>query len=690
MLWIPVCAYHWRIRGDDRLATAFAFFAGASLVVPVLMWYSRAPADGVAMIAHLAKVATELFLLFSITQLGTLDTAQRMRTERELKTTNEALESRVALRTAQIEAVNADLRREADVRQQAEQSALQQLARMQLLERITRAIAERHDLDSIIQVVVRSVEEHLPVDFAMLCNYDHRAGILTVGRVGARSAALALDLAMTESSRIEIDQNGLSRCVAGNLVYEPDITSVAFPFPQRLARAGLGSIVAVPLMVEQRSGVFGVLVAARLARGAFSSAECEFLRQLCDHVSLAVNHAQLHGSLRQAYDDLQISQNAVMQQERLRVLGQMASGIAHDINNAISPVVLYVDSILAHETGFSDRTRQQLEIVQRATSDVAHTVARMGEFYRQRETQLELAEININEVLAQVFDLTRARWSDMAQQRGAVIETKIDDGGHRVVALGIESEVREALINLVLNATDAMPEGGVITLRTGFRLEAGKGVTRRAFIEVVDTGLGMDEATRRRCLEPFFTTKGERGSGLGLAMVYGITQRHGIDIEIVSAPGAGSTFRLIFPTSAPTPQSTASVRIRKIPHHTRILLIDDDPLLLNSLRETLVNEGHQVQTASGGKAGIDAFMDSLNAATPFPVVITDLGMPHVDGRAVAAAIKAAAPKTAILMLTGWGQRLIATGDVPEQVSAVLSKPPKMAELRQSLADCLGD
>jgi signal transduction histidine kinase/ActR/RegA family two-component response regulator len=537
--------------------------------------------------------------------------------------------------------------------------------------------------------VVRSVEEHLPADFAAMCNYEHHAGILTVSRVGARSAQLALGLAMAERSRIEIDQNGLSRCVAGKLVYEPDITQIRFPFPQRLARGGLKSMVIVPLMVEERSGVFGVLVVARRDKDAFSSAECEFLRQLCDHVSLAANQAQLHESLKQAYDDLQLTQDAVLEQERLRALGQMASGIAHDINNAISPVSLYVEAILTHETGFSDRARKQLEIVQRAVDDVAQTVKRMGEFYRQRPAQAELTSVEVSHVLRQVLELTRARWADMAQQRGAVIETKIEVVTENPVVLVIESELREALVNLVLNATDAMPEGGRLTLRTGHALESGKGVSRRVFIEVSDTGLGMDEETRRRCLEPFFTTKGDRGSGLGLAMVYGIAQRHGVDIGITSAPGEGTTFRLTFPPAAPAPQSTASVRVQKIPNHTKILLIDDDPVLLTSLREVLTHDGHQVQVAHGGKVGIEAFLDAQKAGKPFPIVITDLGMPHVDGRAVAAAIKAAAPQTAIIMLTGWGQRLMGTGEVPPEVMAVLSKPPRIAELRQKLAEITG-
>jgi signal transduction histidine kinase/ActR/RegA family two-component response regulator len=691
LMWIPLAVAHWRLRHQDRLASAFAVYAAITFFVPLLILYSQGPGDKLAVLAHFVRVTGELYLLLSLTQMGTFDTAQRMRAERDLKAANEALEARVAERTLELQVANVDLRVEAQTRKLAEQSALVQLERLNLLERITRAIAERHDLESIFQVVVRSVEEHLPADFAALCNYQHHARVLTVSRVGTRSGPLALELAMTEQSRIEIDQNGLSRCVAGELVYEPDIATVRFPFPQRLTRGGLGSMVVVPLMVEQRSGVFGVLVVARRAVDAFNSAECEFLRQLCDHVSLAANQAQLHDSLKQAYDDLQFTQGAVMQQERLRALGQMASGIAHDINNAISPVSLYVDALLTHETGFSDRARKQLEIIQRAVDDVAHTVARMGEFYRQGKGygQMELAPVSVTQAFREVLELTRARWSDMAQQRGSVIETKVECEGESPIVMALASELREALINLILNATDAMPDGGTLTLRTGYALEAGKGISRRVFIEVSDTGAGMDEATRRRCLEPFFTTKGDRGSGLGLAMVYGITQRHGADIEIISTPGEGTTFRIMFPLTSPAAQSTGSVRIQKIPRHTKILLIDDDPVLLTSLREVLVHDGHQVQTASGGRVGIEAFRDALTAGKPFPVVITDLGMPHVDGRAVAAAIKAAAPATSVIMLTGWGQRLVASGEIPPDVVAVISKPPRIAELRQVIAECTG-
>ena len=339
-----------------------------------------------------------------------------------------------------------------------------QLARLNLLQQITRAIGERQDIQSIFQVVIRTLEEHLPVDFCCICLYEPAENCVIVTSVGAHSEAVAMELAMTAQARIEIDQNGLSQCVRGRLVYEPDISRVQFPFPQRLARGALRSMVAAPLLVESK--VFGVLIAARQQAHSFSSGECEFLRQASEHVALAAHQAQLYSALQQAYDDLRQTQKAVMQQERLLALGQMASGIAHDINNAISPVAIYTDSLLERERNLSPSGRSQLETIQRAIDDVAHTVARMREFYRPREAQLALLPVDINAIVKQVMELTRARWSDMAQQRGIAIEMRTELGADLPAIMGAESEIREALTNLIFNAVDAMPDGGALTLRT--------------------------------------------------------------------------------------------------------------------------------------------------------------------------------------------------------------------------------
>jgi signal transduction histidine kinase/ActR/RegA family two-component response regulator len=553
-----------------------------------------------------------------------------------------------------------------------------QLSRLELLGQITRAIGERQDLPSILQVVIRSLENDLPIDFGCVCLYDSDAELLTVMSVGLGSEALAMELGLPEKARITIDQNGLGRCVSGKLVYEPDIAQLAFPLPQQLARGGLRALVAAPLLVESK--VFGVLIAARRAPHSFSSGECEFLGQLSEHVALAVNQAEIHAALQRAYDDLRQTQQAILQQERLRALGEMASGIAHDINNALSPMALYTDALLEREKELSARSRGYLQVIQRAIDDVAQTVARMREFYRHRDPQLALAPIQMNRLVEQVIDLTRARWSDMPQQSGVVIQMERDLLPELPDFMGVESEVRDALINLMFNAIDAMPAGGLITLRTGIASDdAG------IYVEVCDSGIGMDEDTRLHCLEPFFTTKGERGTGLGLAMVYGMVQRHSAEIDIRSMDGIGTTVRLSFVRqSASTPlASEAAAPLPSLPP-LRILVVDDDPLLLKSLRDILEADGHEVTTANGGQDGIDFFRADLQRGAAFAVVISDLGMPYVDGRKVASAVKDLSPSTPVILLTGWGQRLIAEGEVPAHVDRVLSKPPKLNQLREAL------
>ena len=564
-------------------------------------------------------------------------------------------------------------------RKSAQRRLQAQFERLKLLQQITRAIGERQDLPSIFQVVLRTLEDQLPIDYGCICLYEPADHRLLVTCVGARSQQLAMQLTLTEQAHVSIGDNGLSECVRGQLLHEPDVAGASFAFAQRLAQGGLRALVAAPLLVDSK--IFGVLITARREAQSFSSGDCEFLRQLSEHVALAAHQAQLYGALQTAYEDLRQTQQAVLQQERLRALGQMASGIAHDINNAISPIALYTDSLLERESRLSTVGRAQLETIQRAIQDVAATVARMREFYRQREPQLTLAPVRLNDLAQQVVDLTRARWSDMPQQRGIMIKLQTQLAAELPVIMGVDSEIREALTNLVFNAVDAMPDGGTLTLRTG------ADTSGHALIEVCDTGTGMDENARRRCLEPFFTTKGERGTGLGLAMVYGVVQRHSAEIEIDSAVGQGTCVRLRFAALAAAPAALGSAAASAVPTGLRILIVDDDPVLLNALRDTLESDGHTIVTAGGGQEGIAAFHAAVNNNQAFAVVVTDLGMPYVDGRQVASAVKAASQSTPIILLTGWGQRLVAEGDVPAHVDLVLNKPPKLRDLRAALARC---
>ncbi len=563
--------------------------------------------------------------------------------------------------------------------EQYERRLSTQLSRLALLQEITHSIGSRHDLLSIFQGLLGSLEDHLPIEFGCVCLHDSAKGLITVESVGPRSGAYAETLGLVTGTTLPVGQNGLYRALQGTLIHEPDVAAARSPFTERFVRARLYSLVLAPLAVE--SSVFGVVVAARREANTFSSTDCEFLKQLSEHVALASHQAQLYGALNRAYEDLRQSQQSVMQSERLRALGQMASGIAHDINNAISPVSLYTELLLNKETQLSEEGRGRLQTMQRAIEDVAGTIDRMREFYRPRESVRNFSKVDIHALIDQVANLTEPRWRAVPQQRGITVDLRKDFAPGKLEIFGDGVEVRDALTNLIFNAVDAMPEGGVLTIATRTR-PGGSGVV----VEVIDTGIGMDEETRKRCIEPFFTTKGERGTGLGLASVYGMLQRHDAEFDILSAPGKGTTVRMVFPglrgSAAATAGDAAPQAVRR---NLRILVVDDDPVLSRSLEDALRTDGHQVDVASGGQAGIESFTAAFRAGKHFDLVITDLGMPRVDGRKVAEAVKSLSPRTPIILLTGWGQRLLDEGDVPPNIDRVLSKPPRMQQIRAAIA-----
>jgi signal transduction histidine kinase/ActR/RegA family two-component response regulator len=588
---------------------------------------------------------------------------------------NENLDRRVQERTRDLEAEIAE-------RKRAEEALQDQFTRTKLLNQITHAISERQDLESVLYVVLRQLEDHLAIDLGLVCLFDRTAETLNIAALRLKNPLLSGKLDLHEGMVMSLDQTGLRVCKHGETVVTPDTYKSPALLSERFAAAGFRSAAGIPLLVDGK--LFGTLVVSRLAT-SFTPSECEFLFTLSEHVALAAHQAQLHAELEKAYNELRKTQQTVMQQERLRALGQMASGIAHDINNALSPIVGFADLLVRGETGLSANGLKYLHYIKTAGEDITHIVARLRDFYRQRDSSEALQSLNINDLTRQVIDMTRPRWRDIPQGRGVMIEMRSDFDANLASLVGIESEVREALTNLILNAVDAIPAGGTITVRTRVGSRGSSDTPTHVLLEVGDTGVGMDEETRKRCMEPFFSTKGKRGTGLGLAMVYGVMERHGGQIEIDSEPGRGTLIKLIFPirSLAGTGPLPGTPDEGALP--LNILCIDDEPLLRELLREILEREGHSVSLADGGQSGVDEFRAAAEGSRPFDVVLTDLGMPYFDGRQVVRTIKQESPDTPIIMLTGWGSFMKEDGDMPEQVSGILTKPPRSNELREMLS-----
>jgi PAS domain S-box-containing protein len=381
--------------------------------------------------------------------------------------------------------------------------------------------------------------------------------------------------------------------------------------------------------------------------------------------------------LAEALAELQATQHQILQQERLRALGQMASGIAHDFNNALSPVLGFTEVLLNAPEQLADRPKviRYLTMINTAARDAASTVRRLREFYRGREENEIFLPVNLNHLAEEVIMLTQPRWKDQALAVGITVRIASDFQQVPRVA-GNEAELREVLTNLMLNAVDAMPDGGTVTVRT-------RAAEAHVVLEVSDSGIGMSEEVRQRCLEPFYSTKGERGTGLGLAMVYGIIQRHHGTLTIASAPAEGTTVTVRLPAHV-TPGATGAAEAPEGTHaplrQLHVLVVDDDPPIRELLTEYLTLDAHTVETASNGREGLEKFHTGW-----FDVVVTDRGMPEMSGDQLAAAIKRASPNKPVILLTGFGDLLIASGEQPAHVDLILSKPVTAAELRKALA-----
>ena len=402
------------------------------------------------------------------------------------------------------------------------------------------------------------------------------------------------------------------------------------------------------------------------------------------------DRVRLTDGVQKAYDELRRTQQVVVQQERLRALGQMASGVAHDINNALSPIVAYSELLLTTVPDLSENVRHYLETINKSGDDVAHIVARMREFYRRRSDNEQLTKVNVNQIIEEVIELTRPRWRDVSQREGISIHIEHDFESGLPLLLSDPTELREALFNLIFNAVDALPQGGTINLVTRSVIGSAQGDNlppeRQIQIEVRDNGIGMNEKTRQHCLEPFFSTKATRGgTGLGLAMVYGMMQRHEGNIEIESAPGRGTSIRLTFPIREETSQAAALPASQVNQKRSlRILCIDDESQIQDLLKHCLTTLDHQVTTASGGKQGLEMFRSAIQKKKPYETVITDLGMPDIDGHQVARTIKAESPGTPVIMMTGWGTIMKEDGELVSEVDAVVGKPPRIGELNNLL------
>lgn len=384
--------------------------------------------------------------------------------------------------------------------------------------------------------------------------------------------------------------------------------------------------------------------------------------------------------LEQAVEDLRAAQQRMIGQQRLHAFGEMAGGVVHDFGNTLMSIVGYSELLVRDPSLLEQKevALDYLRTINTAGRDAGEIVARLRDFYRPREAHEVFDPVDLNRIVEETIALTQPKWSTQAMAAGKSLAVQAELGKIPRIS-GVAAELREALTNLIFNAVDATASGS-ITLRTR-REDA------HVVLEVCDTGAGMSPEVRERCLEPFFSTKGEHGTGLGLSMVFGVVKRHDGTVEVESTPGCGTTFFLRFPSLVPrlpaalTPNPTPSGG-----RPLQALVVDDQEVTRNVLERYLQSDGHRVATASNGHEALRCC--ELQA---FDLILTDLNMPGMNGAQLGALAKRKRPEQKVILLTG--NRDLAGGPAnqtlpPEGVDLVLHKPVSQTDLHRGIASLM--
>jgi len=534
------------------------------------------------------------------------------------------------------------------------EDSLAKIRQLTTLYEIGKTLSSTLDLDDLFKKALELLKDRFGYAACSILLLDRARDELYIKQVTGRN------LEESKKLRFRVGIDGIVGWVAksGELVYAPDVSKDSRYIS---GDPSIKSEAAFPL--KGRDQLFGVLNIESNELYGFDEEDLKTLSSFAGQVSISIENAQLFSDLKQTLQELRQAQDQVVQAEKLRAMGELASGVAHDFNNVLA-VVLGNTQLLLHQLDRLDPEgiRQGLKVIERSSKDGAETIRRIQEFTGVRRDR-EFISLSLNNIVTEVVNITQPRWRDQTQKKGIQIELTTHLGEIPLI-MGNPSEIREVLTNIIFNAVDALVDGGKLTITTQPQAEGW------VEMRVADTGVGMTEEVKRRVFDPFFTTKGVTNSGLGMSVSYGIIKRHGGEILIESELQKGTTFIVHLPTGYGEQEAVAKeVIVPKESRRARILVIDDEDSVRDILSRMLKTKGHKVVVAPNGEEGIERFR-----AEAFDLVFTDLGMPKLSGWDVGKTIKEINPKTPVAMITGWGVELEREKLSESGIDLVISKP----------------
>jgi signal transduction histidine kinase len=567
---------------------------------------------------------------------------------------------------------------------QAEQQRRREL---EALQGIALKLGGDLDVDTVLRTVVESATNLLDAQAASILMPDQKSGMLSIRSHYNLPTSYADKLRLPSRELEElIEQWGQAGSLelpltVGNQIIRADASAVV----------GFTGLAACRLSVE--GGFIGVLCVYFHTPRRLMPSERRLLSALGQQAALAISSARryqherkLLAELEHSYEELQYTfselqraQEQLVRTARLRALGELATGIAHDFNNLLSGILGNAQLLLDEE---DPERRHMLGVIEQAALDGAAMVRRIQEFARQREDRTREL-VDLESVIDSALSITRSHWHDTAlrDERPIIMRREIR---HPCRIIGNPTELRELLVNLIINAIDAMPTGGELTLRLDELPAAPPFERRMAQIEVIDTGIGIAPEIQEHIFESFFTTKpAGQGSGLGLAISQHIVTRHAGQIDVKSEPGKGSTFRVLLPLDdfpsltkplLTNPTATASCRI---------LVVDDEPAVRDVLARILRRDGHEVTVAANSDEAIEVFVPGH-----YDMLFTNLSMPGMSGAALLRHLRARDPRLIAVIVTGWSHDDDPAGLVPG-AAGVIVKPFSANRITEMVNELIG-
>lgn len=549
---------------------------------------------------------------------------------------------------------------------------------LEALQEIIRSISGELSLTALCQNVAQKLIDVFTISAAAISmwNPSHDA-MQTIASVGFSPRYLP-HLALNEN----VIQHWSARFPPPQPVYIEDIRFDAVMGGDAAFAEGLTSLLAQPLMVN---GIFAgwLHMYSRGGTREWSQNELHLVASIGQQIAQAIYAARRYESehllrtdaeqsyqeLRDVLTELEQTRERLLQSEKLRALGELASGVAHDFNNLLASILGNTQLLLLDEA--ADDRREALHMIERAAKDGAVTVRRIQEFARSEETVYNDV-VDLSEVVKVGLEFTRPSWRDRTQQRGITLDivTQLKS----VYVLGSAAELREVFVNLLVNAVDALPNGGTITVATGIKNDW-------VYFSVADTGTGIAAENRARVFDPFFTAKpiGE-GIGMGLAVALSIIQRHRGTLHLDNVKPHGARFIAVMPRHQPVVSTPIVVVEAKATAQT-ILVVDDEVSIRQMVARVLRHDNHTVVVVESGDEAITLLKDQA-----FDVIISDLGMPGMNGWDLLAQARTLHPQIVTVLMTGWGFQFENDAGQSRGVDLVLPKPFEVQALRNAIAD----